>query len=170
MNNQLRQVEQFMTAFGQHVASRPVTAINAATALLRINLILEEVSELSKSLGVTMNYQTRATPGHNNVNQVEALDALTDITYVVNGTYLTLGLQPVAEDAFDEVHRSNMAKRGPLGEVRRSEHGKILKPTDWTPPNLVHVLSSAFRQPNPFQPEFRRDILQTEEDSQVTLD
>lgn len=170
MNNQLRQVETFMSAFGQHVASKPVTALNAAVAHLRINLILEEVSELAKAIGVTMNYQTKATPGYVNVNQVEALDALTDITYVVNGAYLSLGLQAVAEPAFDEVHRSNMAKRGPLGEVRRNEHGKVLKPLNWTPPNLVHVISGAFKQPNVFQPEFHREILQPSDEGQVTLD
>jgi len=42
------------------------------------------------------------------------------------------------EAAFNEVHRSNMAK---LGGSKRTD-GKILKPPTWTPPNLAPYVNS----------------------------
>jgi len=41
---------------------------------------------------------------------------------------------------FAEVHRSNMAKIMPDGSVLRRSDGKVIKPFDWTPPNIAGVL------------------------------
>lgn len=41
---------------------------------------------------------------------------------------------------FAEVHRSNMAKVGPDGQVIRREDGKVLKPEGWTAPDIENVL------------------------------
>ncbi|MFS0884935.1 hypothetical protein [Aeromicrobium sp. 179-A 4D2 NHS] len=41
---------------------------------------------------------------------------------------------------FTEVHRSNMAKVGPDGQVIRREDGKVLKPEGWTAPDIESVL------------------------------
>jgi predicted HAD superfamily Cof-like phosphohydrolase len=51
---------------------------------------------------------------------------LADILYVVYGTADLLEIP--LEAVFAEVHRSNMSKIGPDGEVIRREDGKILKP------------------------------------------
>lgn len=51
---------------------------------------------------------------------------LADILYVVYGTADLLEI-PI-EAVFGEVHRSNMSKVGPDGQVIRREDGKILKP------------------------------------------
>jgi predicted HAD superfamily Cof-like phosphohydrolase len=40
------------------------------------------------------------------------------------------------EGAWKEVMRSNFAKIGEDGKVRKREDGKVLKPTGWTPPDL----------------------------------
>lgn len=65
---------------------------------------------------------------------VELADGLADLIVVAIGTALEHGidLRPV----WDEVHRSNMAKKG--GPIR--EDGKQLKPKGWVPPQIEKVL------------------------------
>ena len=58
---------------------------------------------------------------------VEVLDALADIGYILAGTIINHGMQEIYDDAFNEVHRSNMAKLVD-GKVIRREDGKVLKP------------------------------------------
>lgn len=38
------------------------------------------------------------------------------------------------------VHESNLAKRWDDGEIHRDEHGKILKPPNWQPPDIVALI------------------------------
>jgi len=92
---------------------------------LRIKLLEEEVRE----------YAEAARSG----DLVEVLDALADIGYILAGTIINHGMQDLYDDAFDEVHRSNMAKLVD-GKVLRREDGKVLKPEGWQPPNLAQFL------------------------------
>ncbi len=55
-------------------------------------------------------------------------DALSDLLYVLLGTYVSHGLHGHAEQLFDEVHRSNMSKLDQSGRPILREDGKILKP------------------------------------------
>jgi predicted HAD superfamily Cof-like phosphohydrolase len=66
------------------------------------------------------------------VDMVSLMDGLADIDVVVEGTRLSFGVngEPIAA----EVHRSNMAKF--KYGIKRREDGKILKPSDWTPPEI----------------------------------
>jgi predicted HAD superfamily Cof-like phosphohydrolase len=70
---------------------------------------------------------------------VEILDALADIGYILAGTIINHGMQDIYDDAFKEVHRSNMAKLVD-GKVHRRDDGKVMKPDDWQPPNLARFL------------------------------
>jgi len=92
---------------------------------LRIKLLKEEVEE----------YAEAARAG----DLVEVLDALADIGYILAGTIINHGMQHIYDDAFDEVHRSNMAKLV-NGKVLRREDGKVMKPEGWQPPNLAQFL------------------------------
>ena len=92
---------------------------------LRIKLLREEVEE----------YAEAARAG----DLVEVLDALADIGYILAGTIINHGMQHIYDDAFDEVHRSNMAKLVD-GKVLRREDGKVMKPEGWQPPNLAQFL------------------------------
>ena len=92
---------------------------------LRIKLLTEEVQE----------YAAAARAG----DMVEILDALADIGYILAGTIINHGMQDIYDDAFDEVHRSNMAKLVD-GKVHRRDDGKVLKPEGWQPPNLSQFL------------------------------
>ena len=92
---------------------------------LRIKLLREEVEE----------YAEAARAG----DLVEVIDALADIGYILAGTILNHGMQNIYDDAFDEVHRSNMAKLVD-GKVLRREDGKVMKPQGWTPPQLAQFV------------------------------
>ena len=93
---------------------------------LRIKLLVEEVQE----------YAEAARSG----DLVEVLDALADIGYILAGTIINHGMQDIYDDAFNEVHRSNMAKLVD-GKVIRREDGKVLKPEGWQPPQLAQFLN-----------------------------
>jgi len=93
---------------------------------LRIKLLVEEVQE----------YAEAARTG----DLVEVLDALADIGYILAGTIINHGMQDIYDDAFNEVHRSNMAKLVD-GKVIRREDGKVLKPDGWQPPQLAQFLN-----------------------------
>jgi predicted HAD superfamily Cof-like phosphohydrolase len=92
---------------------------------LRIKLLREEVEE----------YAEAARAG----DMVEVLDALADIGYILAGTIINHGMQHIYDDAFNEVHRSNMAKLVD-GKVIRRDDGKVLKPEGWQPPQLSQFL------------------------------
>ena len=92
---------------------------------LRIKLLREEVEE----------YAEAARAG----DLVEVIDALADIGYILAGTILNHGMQNIYDDAFDEVHRSNMAKLVD-GKVLRREDGKVMKPQGWTSPQLAQFV------------------------------
>ena len=91
---------------------------------LRIKLLTEEVQE----------YAEAARAG----DLVEVLDALADID-IFAGTIINHGMQDIYDDAFNEVHRSNMAKLVD-GKVIRRDDGKVLKPEGWLPPQLAQFL------------------------------
>ena len=92
---------------------------------LRIKLLREELEE----------YAEAARAG----DMVEVLDALADIGSILAGTIINHGMQHIYDDAFNEVHRSNMAKLVD-GKVLRREDGKVLKPEGWQAPQLAQFL------------------------------
>ncbi len=122
----LQRVQEFHESYGLSVKDAPHIS-DDQTNLLRINLLEEEVGELKEAL--------------EQGDLIEVLDALTDIQYVLDGAYLSFGLQDLKEAAFDEVHTSNMSKLGADGKpIRREDDGKILKGPNYLPPNLKTIL------------------------------
>jgi len=112
-----------------------------ALVLIRVQLCQEELAELAR--------------GILNRDIVECLDALTDMTYVSDGAYITLGLAPYKLAALHEVHRSNMSKMGPDGRPVTSSAGRIVKGPDYSPPDLRAVLGMGperfnYREPGEF--------------------
>lgn len=123
----LKQVAEFHMAFDQVIARVPYLDDEQRNAL-RINLLTEELNELAVAL-------MQRDP-------VKVLDALTDLQYVLDGTYLSLGLAKYKHAAFAEVHRSNMSKLAANGDPVLREDGKILKGPDYSPPRLAEVMRS----------------------------
>lgn len=118
MTNPFNDSKEFMNAVGQ-----TTDTWNRAQFELYLNLIDEEHNEELKEAVA-------------NEDTVEVLDALIDILVVTIGAINSIGAD--AEGAWNEVMRTNFAKVDPeTGKVRRREDGKVLKPADWTPPNLA---------------------------------
>jgi predicted HAD superfamily Cof-like phosphohydrolase len=97
-----------------------------ALVLIRLQLIQEELAELAE--------------GIINRDIVECFDALVDISYVVDGTYITLGLDEYKSLGLREVHRSNMSKLGENSEPVTSSAGRIVKGPNYSPPELERIL------------------------------
>ena len=127
MQDAIRKVQQFHEAFGVAVANAPVGAIPAELRALRISLLEEELEE----------YKLASAAG----DIVAVADALTDLAYVLFGTYVTHGLQDVADALFDEVQRSNMSKLDQNGRPIYRDDGKVLKSAQFSEPDLGAVLA-----------------------------
>jgi len=122
MTNELNKVKEFMAACGQMVNVVP-TIPNESTRQLRHSILVEEVNELQAA-----------------TTHIDALDAITDVLYVLLGTAHAYGLGDKLQAAFNEVHRSNMTKVMPDGKVMKREDGKIIKPDTYEKPNLEKIL------------------------------
>lgn len=92
--------------------------------LLRAHLMVEELSEILLALSQR--------------NEIDLLDGLADLQYVVSGTAVAFGM-PLGK-AFDEVHRSNMTKEIRAGgdkDVRCRKKGG-----SYRPPNLQQFIGN----------------------------
>lgn len=106
----------FQHVFQQHLAHDP-----EANYKLYRDLINEELKELDLA----------ATPE-------EHLDALIDLIYVTIGAGTALGHD--MQGAWDEVHKTNMAKLDGNGKPIIRKDGKVIKPAGWVPPHLTQFL------------------------------
>jgi predicted HAD superfamily Cof-like phosphohydrolase len=95
MNPMVKSLLEFNQAFDIPKLESPALGPDELIEL-RIKLLEEEVQE----------YAEAARSG----DLVEVLDALADIGYILAGTIINHGMQHIYDDAFNEVHRSNMAK------------------------------------------------------------
>jgi predicted HAD superfamily Cof-like phosphohydrolase len=122
----LEQVQEFHETYGLPVEDAP-NVTDEKTNALRINLLAEELEELKEALA--------------NNDPLEALDALIDLQYVLDGAFLSLGLHDVKDIAFNEVHRSNMSKLGEDGKpIRRESDGKVMKGPNYFKPDLAQFI------------------------------
>lgn len=99
-----------------------------ALLLIRLQLIQEELAELAEAFV--------------NRDIVGAFDALVDISYVTDGTYITLGLHERKEAGLTEVHSSNMSKLDENGQPIISDAGRVVKGPNYRPPNLAPIVNS----------------------------
>jgi predicted HAD superfamily Cof-like phosphohydrolase len=127
MKDQLEMLVEFHSAGVVHLEEKPTIDIPPAVTDLRISLLEEELDEYKKAL--------------NDDDLVAVADALTDLMYVLLGTYVSHGLQDYAEALFLEVHRSNMSKFSDSGEIIHRDDGKVLKPGAFFPPDIESVLN-----------------------------
>lgn len=118
----LGKVKEFMTTFGQPVLGKP-TALPEDRQKLRIALIFEELKEYAEASGLIYSFiemcdkasadshnMTQVHPHPTHVDQVEQLDALLDLQYVLSGAVHEHGFGEIFDEAFEEVHNSNMSK------------------------------------------------------------
>lgn len=91
---------------------------------LRSHLLLEELGELLMAMG--------------NGDEVETLDGMADLLYVLLGAAITMEL-PLPE-AFDAVHHSNMTKE--KQEDDPSKERVRVKGPNYLPPDIAGVLAA----------------------------
>jgi predicted HAD superfamily Cof-like phosphohydrolase len=114
----LKQVSEFHKLFDHPIEESPVIP-STDRVTLRLELILEELTELAQASGeigtfkMLLNKKVAAIDSGNYLNQyspVECLDAFCDIQYVLSGGILEYGMHKIFNPAFNEVQRSNMSK------------------------------------------------------------
>jgi predicted HAD superfamily Cof-like phosphohydrolase len=120
----LQMVQEFHETFDQPVHAWPNIKDRKLNEL-RLDLLFEELTELRTAL--------------DEGDEVGVLDALTDLQYVLDGAYLSLGYYPLKGEALEEVHSSNMSKLED-GKVIRRADGKVLKGKNYRPPCLETIL------------------------------
>ena len=117
-------VRLFMKTYGQEVKDKAGFS-DAKTNKLRINLIKEELEELTEAM--------------QNENLLEVADALTDILYVTYGAGHAFGID--LDKCFEEVQNSNMSKLGEDGKPIYNEAGKVMKGPNYFKPDLSKYLN-----------------------------
>ena len=119
-------VKHFMTTYGQEIKTKSEFP-EEHIIKLRIDLIKEELNELTEAI--------------QQKNIVEVADALTDILYVTYGAGHSFGIN--LDQCFTEVQRSNMSKLGEDGKPIYNEHGKVMKGSNYTKPNLKQFIKAS---------------------------
>ncbi|WP_405863966.1 hypothetical protein OG407_36930 [Streptomyces sp. NBC_01515] len=116
-------VREFHLAFGLDARTTP-TEVAPALAAHRGELLAEEAAEVSE------------------VSVSGPLDRLAhelaDVVYVAYGTALVHGVD--LDMVISEIHRANMTKIGPDGEIARRADGKVLKGEYYEAPDVSGVL------------------------------
>ena len=126
MQNQLKSVHEFHSAFGLGINTNPTGNLGKNKNMLRFNLLKEENEEYLQA--------------DQNDDIVEIADALGDMLYILCGTILEHGLQNKIEAVFHEIQQSNMSKLNTDGKPIYREDGKVLKGPNYFKPNFDEIL------------------------------
>jgi predicted HAD superfamily Cof-like phosphohydrolase len=148
----MNKVQQQVHEFHRDVIKQPCSPAEPMirNGMLRARLILEEAVEtvvalvgrpkavalLESAVGDNrlVYPDDEAEAKDSEPNLIEAIDGLADLEYVIAGTAEDIGID--LEPFSDEVHRSNMTKKG--GEFRAD--GKLIKPAWYSPADIKGVL------------------------------
>ncbi|MGW1809468.1 pyrophosphohydrolase domain-containing protein [Streptomyces sp. NPDC002078] len=116
-------VREFHLAFGLDARSAP-TEVDPELAAHRGELLAEEAAEVAEV----------AVDGPLD----KLAHELADVVYVAYGTALVHGID--LDQVIAEIHRANMSKLGPDGQVARRADGKVLKGEHYRAPDVSAVL------------------------------
>lgn len=119
-------VAQFHAAFA--VPVEPVPVIPAFERMvLRQRLLREELDELDQAIAR---------------RDIAAIaKELTDLQYVIDGTYLEFGLGALKQHLINAVHASNMSKLQEDGSAVMRDDGKVLKGPHYQDADIAGVLA-----------------------------
>lgn len=121
MNKYLKDVKEFHENFNA-IIENEIVEDNLDVRKLRLSLIFEEMVELGNAMGCTAhledlceNHKIGTHPWilkskEEPYDKKETLDALCDLQYVSSGSVISLGYSNIFDDAFQDVHISNMSK------------------------------------------------------------
>lgn len=127
MKSSLSKLIEFHKAGGGSVEKKPTALITEDLIDLRLDLLQEELHEYRRAAKTQ--------------DLIGVADALTDLLYVLLGTFVAHGLQNHAVELFEEVHKSNMSKFRGLESPLLREDGKVLKSPQFEKPNISIVLA-----------------------------
>lgn len=137
-------VRQFHDTYGLPIADDGPRA-DRDRVHMRMSLIAEEFAELTGAVYgqeargiIERAFEEARIVDDYSRDTVEVADALGDLTYVVYGMALELGI-PMA-DVLAEIQGSNMSKLGADGKPIYREDGKVLKGPDFYDPDIAKVL------------------------------
>ncbi|GAA5073501.1 pyrophosphohydrolase domain-containing protein [Streptomyces similanensis] len=116
-------VREFHRAFGLDARSTP-TRVSPALAEHRGELLAEEAAEVAE------------VSVHGPLDRLA--HELADVVYIAYGTALVHGVD--LDEVIAEIHRANMSKLGPDGQVARRADGKVLKGDHYRAPDVASVL------------------------------
>ena len=126
-------VREFHEATGQAAADHPIIP-DVPLIRHRLRLIREEFEEVEEELTQLIGMRRAENVEGTLATLAALLKEMCDLRYVLDGTAVSLGLP--YEDAYREVHRSNMTKRFPDGMFKSDAKGKVMKGTDYSPADM----------------------------------
>lgn len=122
-------VKEFHSAFGSAI-DQP---LSPELLKLRFNLIREESDELLDEIErIEIGLDDGFSVTEENIGPL--LKEMADLQYVLSGLAVTFGLP--LEQAFLDVHKSNMTKLGRDGKPIVRSDGKLLKGPDYKEPDM----------------------------------
>lgn len=125
-------VQEFHSAFGSAI-SQP---LSPELLKLRFNLIREESDELLDEIErIEIGLEDGFSVTEENIGPL--LKEMADLQYVLSGLAVTFGLP--LEQAFIDVHKSNMTKLGPDGKPIVRDDGKLLKGPNYKEPDMISI-------------------------------
>lgn len=146
-------VSQLHSNFDFLVSSRPNKLTNDKMRE-RLELIAEEFLELVQASGFDLHIVLDPWGSIEKIeiktscefipSFVDQSDALIDITYVVMGTAVSMGLP--WQELWDDVHRANLSKK--VGVTKRGHKKDLVKPDNWIGPKTEEILLNNGYDPN----------------------
>lgn len=128
-------VKYFHQAFGLDAPKTIPLRPDPAVVRLRARLIREESMEVLSELETLA---TQKDPEALHAAFQRLLKELADLRYVTEGCAVTFALP--LEEAYAEVHRSNMSKLGDDGKPIYREDGKVLKGPNYREADLARLM------------------------------
>lgn len=128
-------VKEFHDVFGHPAPSSPPLWPDEQTLQLRLRLIAEEFEEVRVEFSRLIALKRAGASPQNYIPIYRnLLKELADLRYVTDGAAVALGL-PI-DEAFQEVHASNMSKLGEDGKPIVRADGKVLKGPQYREANM----------------------------------
>lgn len=136
-------VAAFHEAFGVPIEDGPTIPDDARVAL-RIGLIEEEFGELKRVLTRALEMRASGEPVPPEAF-IRVAKEICDLQYVLDGTFLELGLGSIKSHLLNAVHTSNMTKLGADGAPIYRADGKVMKGPHYQPADadIAEILESA---------------------------
>lgn len=128
-------IKEFHEKFGLEYKGKP-RIVDPGVSLFRAQFGREEIQEYQDSNDVSWWGLDTASQDEYTQDLSNILDALVDQMYVLAGTVYLHGMVDQFEEAWNRVHKANMAKvrAANAKESKRGSSLDVVKPEGWTPP------------------------------------